>query len=142
MKALAGLALLLALACGRGLPEYPLVAPEDGYVRIPIGAVSDGGVHFYSVVSGGRRLNFLIRSDSAGKLHAHLDACYACYRYRRGFFVEGSEIVCDACRYRYPLSKSEWEFLGACAPIDLPSLVRGDELLIRERSLARAERYF
>ena len=134
--------LLLVVACGRGLPEYPIVAAEDGFVRIPLTSVSDGRVHFFSVMSGGKRVNFLVRTDAESHLHTHLDACYACYRYRRGFFVEGEEIVCDACRYRYSLAKHEWELLGACAPIDLPSIIRGDELLIRARSLRRAERYF
>jgi len=134
--------LLLAMACGDTLPQHERIEMQGDTLRIPLDRVADGGVHFYSLISHGKRINFLVRSDASGTLHAHLDACYACYHYRRGFVVEETAIVCRACRYVYDLRQSEWNYIGACAPITMPSSIRAGELRIRRRAFERAERYF
>lgn len=135
-------ALLLLIACGDTLPEYERVEMQGDTLRLPLDRVADGQVHFYSIISRGKRINFLVRSDASGALHAHLDACYACYHYRRGFIVENGAIVCRACRYAYDLRQPEWNYIGACAPITVPSSLRAGELRIRRRAFERAERYF
>ena len=38
-----------------------------------------------------------------------------------GFFVEGTELVCRACRFRYAVEDEVWDYIGACAP--MPSLL-------------------
>lgn len=135
--------LLLGIAaCSRG-PDYPRVVAEDGRVRLPLAEVGDGGVHFFTyVAAGGEPVTFLVRTDGDGVVRTHLDACFSCYRYRRGFVVEGERIVCRACRYAYDLAEAEWHYIGACAPIPLPSSVRGGELVIERARLERAARFF
>jgi uncharacterized membrane protein len=115
---------------------------DDGCVRIPCRAVSDGEVHFFTFEHGGKNINFLVRTDGEGKLQAHLDACYACYRYQRGFIVEGSNLVCIACRLEYAISDEVWDYIGACAPISIHSSLDGEQLIIDEKVLVRAARYF
>jgi uncharacterized membrane protein len=138
------LAVLLscAAACSR-TPRYPLVEAVDGRVRLPLAAVDDGGVHFYTyVAAGGEPVTFLVRSDGDGVLRTHLDACFSCYRYRMGFVVEGHEVVCRACRYAYDLAEAEWDYIGACAPIPLHSAVIGGELVVERARLEKAARFF
>ncbi len=142
--ALAATVLLTALlaACGPRAPEHRIVADAEGAVRLPLAEVADGKVHFFTFRHDGRNVNFLVRTDGRGALHTHLDACYSCYRYRRGFVVEGPDLLCIACRYTYPIADEVWEFQGACAPIPFRSSVDGASLVIERAVLERAARYF
>ena len=131
-----------ASACSRS-PQYERVAAVAGRVRLPLAEVGNGGVHFFSYLAeGGENVAFLVRTDGEGVLRTHLDACFSCYRYRRGFVVEGRQVVCRACRYAYDLGEAEWDYIGACAPIPLGSTVIGDELVIERQRLEAAARFF
>ena len=138
---LAAAAILLA-ACGRQPPEHPIVEAEGQQVRIARSEVMDGEVHFYTFRHQGKRVNFLVRTDGEGRLQTHLDACYGCYRYRRGFFVEGEFLVCRACRFEYALDDEMWDFRGAGAPLSIHSRLEGEELIIDQEILEKAARYF
>ena len=136
---------LLALAllgCGDTLPVHEGVSVEGAFVRIPLSVLEDGEAHFFTFDDGGTRVNFLVRTDGAGTLHAHLDACYSCFHYRRGFALEGREVVCRACRYAYAVEDEVWDYIGACAPIPIRFTVVERELRIDPRVLERAGRYF
>lgn len=142
LSLLLALVLAPAVGCQQKLPEYPYVEPVNGAVRIPLVEVADGEVHFYSVAAGGKRVNFLVRTDGTGALQVHLDACYGCYRYRLGYTVEEDALVCRACRLEYPIADEVWDFIGACAPIPVHSRADGDDLVIEQREIDRAVRYF
>ena len=133
---------LVAAACVRNPPSHQLVQLDGDCVRIPRTTVADGGVHFFTYQYAGKNVNFLIRTDGNGSLHAHLDACYACYRYKRGFVVEDHQLVCIACRLEYAISDELWDYIGACAPITIHSALEDDRVVIDESVLARAARYF
>jgi len=128
--------------CGAEPPVHELVQARDGEIRIPLSRVGDGEVHFFTYRHEGKNVNFLVRTDGSGKLQSHLDACFSCYRYRRGYVVEGDSLVCIACRLSYDTEDEVWDFIGACAPISIHSSVDRGGLVIEERMLARAARYF
>lgn len=139
------LSLLLAFvvgACSQGPRKHQLVHIENDSVRIPQTEVADGAVHFFTFEHDGKNVNFLVRSDGRGALHAHLDACYACYRYKRGFIVEGSSLVCIACRLEYTITDEVWDYIGACAPIAIHSSIENRQFTIDQSILERASRYF
>ena len=138
---LVAMAILLG-ACGRQPPEHPIVEAAGQQVRIARSEVADGEVHFYTFLHQGRRVNFLVRTDGTGRLQTHLDACFGCYRYRRGFFVEGESLVCRACRFEYAIEDELWDYIGACAPISIHSELEGDDLVIERSLLERAAHYF
>lgn len=129
-------------ACSRGPRTHQLVQPDGGGVRILRSEVADGHVHFFTFEQDGKNINFLVRTDGDGVLHAHLDACYACYRYKRGFVVEGSNLVCVACRFEYAISDEVWDYIGACAPISIHASLSRDHLVIDSALLEKAGRYF
>lgn len=139
--ALVLLATMLA-ACAPEVPAHRIVAAEGGVVGLPFAEVADGGVHFFTFEHAGKNVNFLVRSDGRGTLRVHLDACYSCYRYRRGFVVEGADLLCIACRYTYPIADEVWDFQGACAPIPIRSSVEGARLVVERAVLEKAARYF
>lgn len=134
--------LLVAAGCGPELPEHREVRAEDGAVHIPRAAVADGEVHFFTYSARDADVDFLVRTDGAGRLQVHLDACFSCYRYRMGFVVEEGFLVCRACRLKYAVEDEVWDYIGACAPIDLRSSEAGGDLVIARRDLERAARYF
>lgn len=136
------LAATAVAACGGHDHAHLAVTADAGLVRIPVATVDDGAVHFFSFDHRGTMVDFLVRADAAGVLHAHLDACYSCYRYRRGFVVEGSDLVCVACRLSYDIGDAVWDYVGACAPIAIHAEVDGPDLVIRRSILERASRYF
>jgi uncharacterized membrane protein len=129
-------------ACGPKPPEHESVHAEGGVVRLSRAVVADGSVHFYTFAHEGRRVNFLVRTDGRGNLHTHLDACFSCYQYRRGFTVEAADLRCIACRYTYPLADEVWDYQGACAPIPIRFELEEQWILIEKRTLERAARYF
>ena len=134
--------LIAAVACGPQPPVHEEVRPDRGQVRIPLAVVGDGAVHFFTYAQAGTNVNFLVRTDGSGALQAHLDACFSCYRYKRGFVVEGDALVCIACRLDYRIEDEVWDFIGACAPIAIHSARDDDDLVIDQRLLDRAAKYF
>ena len=58
------------------------------------------------------------------------------------YVVEEDSLVCIACRLAYSTEDEVWDFIGACAPISVHSSVEGEELVIKQRLLARASKYF
>ena len=137
------LALLMSSAgCAPEPPEHQLVQCDGDTMLIPRTAVEDGKVHFFTFYHDGRRVNFLVRTDGKGALHAHLDACHSCYRYKRGFVVEDGELVCIACRLAYRIDDEVWDYIGACAPISIHSRLEDSHLVIPRKLLERAARYF
>lgn len=142
-RTLLGILLAAALAaCGPQPPLHEPVRADGRLLRLSRAEVADGGVHFYTFEHEGRRVNFLVRTDGRGHLHAHLDACFSCYRYRRGFVVDAADLRCIACRYTYPIADEVWDFQGACAPIPIHFDLDGEWLVIERRTLERAARYF
>lgn len=133
---------LAAAGCGGRAPEHEVVAATGDAVRLPVAVVADGAVHFYTYKHAGTNVNFIVRTDGRGALHANFDACYSCYQYRRGFTVEGSDLVCIACRLAYPIADEVWDFVGACAPISVHSRVEGDSVVIDRELLERGAQYF
>jgi len=141
-KVSVALSLILAWGCARGAVEYPKVVANGDVVQLDLETVDDGRVHFFTFVHDGKNVNFLVRTDGDGRLHSHLDACYSCFKYKRGFVVEDEELVCIACRLAYDIDDEFWDFIGACAPIPIHSSIDDGALVIEERILVDAARYF
>jgi len=133
---------LLGTGCSKQAPEHRIVVPAGARVRIPLKTVNDGGVHFFTYKWDGRNVNFFVRTDGTGRLQAHFDACYSCFKYKLGYVREGNEVVCIACRIGYRLEDVIWDYVGACAPINLKSRVSDGHLTIRRASLEKGKRFF
>ena len=136
------LAISVLAGCERQAPEHPIVVPRGDRVSIPLAAVNDGGVHFFTFKHEGKNVNFFVRTDGSGKLQAHFDACYSCFKYKLGYVHEGDQVVCIACRIGYDLADVVWDYIGACAPINLKSRIAGQHMLIKRTWLEKGERFF
>jgi uncharacterized membrane protein len=121
--------LQVLVGCSPQAPEHQIVIPAGERVNISLDRVNDGGVHFFTYKWEGRNINFFVRTDGTGHLQAHFDACY-------------SEVVCIACRIGYRLEDVIWDYIGACAPINLKSRISNGHLTIRRASLEKGKRFF
>ena len=136
------LAVSMLTCCGQQAPEHPIVVPQGDQVSIPLATINDGGVHFFTFKHEGKNINFFVRTDGTGKLQAHFDACYSCYKYKLGFIHEGNQVVCIACRIGYDLADVVWDYIGACAPINLNSRIAGKYMVIKRSWLEKGKRFF
>ena len=136
------LALPMMTGCERQAPEHPAVVSDGDQVKISLAAVDNGEVHFFTYKHGGKNINFFVRTDGTGKLQAHFDACYSCFKYKLGYVREGNQVVCIACRIGYNLDDVVWDYVGACAPINLKNRIAGNHLVIKEFRLEKGKRFF
>ncbi|MBN2123228.1 MAG: DUF2318 domain-containing protein [Deltaproteobacteria bacterium] len=135
-------AMALMTACSRTPPEHLIVTATGNRVVLPVEKMADGNVHFFTFKHGGKNVNFFVRTDGNGRLHTHFDACYGCYQYKMGYFVEGNDIICRACRYKYNLDDEIWDYIGACAPITFKHRIARGILQIDVSILQRGARFF
>lgn len=130
------------MGCSKQAPEHPLVAPQESVIKLSVNDVNDGFVHFYTYKYNGKNINFFVRTDSRGKLHTHYDACYSCYKYKLGFRITGSDLLCIACNLKYSLYEDVWDFIGPCSPILLRSKVKKGFLIIKLSVIQRGQKLF
>ena len=57
--------------------------------------------------------------------HAVLDACRTCYRWKKGYVLDGKEVVCLKCDMRFKLDGLA-QGTGSCVPIALKTEQRRD----------------
>ena len=136
------LAIFVLSGCGSQAPDHAIVTAQGDRVNIPLAAINDDGVHFFTFKHDGKNVNFFVRTDGTGHLQAHFDACYSCYKYKLGYVREGDQMVCIACRLGYHLDDVVWDYIGACAPIQLNSTITGDHLVIQLFRLIKGSRFF
>ncbi len=136
------LALLLLAGCGSSRQGRQVVEPEGGRVVVDLRPIGPGSGRFFSYRSPrGGRADFLVYRESGGEPRAVLDACADCYRWRKGYRLEGSEVVCVKCGMRFGLDELA-QGVGACVPLPLASEPEGDRLAIPVEALEEATRYF
>lgn len=140
------LACLLTALCSAGcsrLPaEHRILSAANGELRLPLNEVSDGKVHFYTYKKSGKRINFLVRTDGTGELSAYFDACFTCYKHKKGYRDEGTDIICNECSMRFPLADKKWDNTNGCSPILLKSTLRDGFIVLKAEDLERGLKLF
>lgn len=147
--AFAGRAILLLLllcpafltGCSENATEHPLVRAADGEIRLAAGDFSDGKVHFFTYKKSGRNINFFVRTDASGNISTHFDACYSCYKKKKGYRQEGTDLVCNECGLKFRLADEKWLHEG-CSPVPLSSRIDKGFIVIKTADLDVGERLF
>lgn len=132
---------VLLTGCSESAPEHPVVRAIDGEIRLAVSGVSDGKVHFYTYKKSGKNINFIVRTDGSGNLSTHFDACYTCYRKKKGYRQEGTDLVCNECGLKFRLADEKWLHEG-CSPVPLASRLDKGFIVIRTADLEAGERLF
>jgi uncharacterized membrane protein len=132
----------LFTGCSKLPVEYQVVGAKDGTIRIPLSEVNDGEVHFYTYRKSGKRINFFVRTDGDGRLSTYFDACFACYKQKKGYRCEGTDLICNECNERFRLADQRWEGNQGCSPIPLTSSIGKDFIIIKTADIEAGARLF
>jgi uncharacterized membrane protein len=133
---------LLFAGCGRKLSHYREAPVRGDRIVIPLDEVSDGKAHFYTYARGGRQINFFVRTDAKGTVSAYFDACYTCYKQKKGYRQEGPDLVCNECDMKFGLAEEKWQDKSGCDPILLKSTIHGSNLIIDTRVIEKGVKLF
>ena len=118
--------------------EAPAVTADQGTIALPLAAVGDGGMHFYSLADAeadGGALRFFVIRKPDGTMQACMDACEICGD--QGYYEEAGAVTCRNCSA--PINLPTLGQTGGCNPIPVTSRIDGDHLLVDAASI-RAQR--
>jgi uncharacterized membrane protein len=136
-------AVLLSAGCGRPAHEvYPVLTSEEGIIKIDLSVIENGSGNFFTYpTSSGRNVDYFVYKDSSGTARGVLDACQTCYRWRKGYRLKGSRVVCRKCDMEFPLD-GLFQGTGSCVPIRIRSSTDDDTLTIPVTELEAGAKYF
>ncbi len=132
---------ILSASCSNLPKEHKVVTPSDGEIRLSLAEVKDGKVHFFTYKKSGKRINFFVRTDGKGNLSAYFDACYICYKKKKGYHVEGTDLICNECKLKFGLADEVWENKD-CSPILFKSKLENNNLTIKTDDIKKGARLF
>jgi len=136
------LVILFLDGCGKQPVEHQVVSPKNGAVRIPVSEVHDGKVHFFTYKKSGKRINFFIRTDGKDNLSACFDACFTCYKKKKGYRQQGTDLVCNECNLKFRLADEHWDTSQGCSPIQIKSRIEKGEIVIMTDDIEKGGRLF
>lgn len=139
----AALCLLIVTGCGgHGKEGDPRVQSDGRMVRVSLDDIGEKRGSFFTYsASGDRNVDFIVYRERSGTFRAVLDACRKCYRWRRGYVINGDHVVCRKCGERYELDNLTGG-RGSCIPIPLTSSREGSSIVIPAEELESGARYF
>ena len=128
--------------CSRDTTKYPEVHARDGVVTVDLSGIDAESGRFHSCRSNsGKVVNFFVYRERSGVPHAVLDACRTCYRWKKGYVLDGKEVVCLKCDMRFKLD-SLAQGTGSCIPVALKTELSGDTMTIPVTELEAGARFF
>ena len=146
MKSLCVTVVLLSLMALAGCSKQPALYREaqlkGNSIVIPLSEVNDGKAHFYTYRKSGKRINFFVRTDAHGTISSYFDACFTCYRHKKGYRQEGADLVCQECGMRFGLAEETWDPKGGCDPILLKSTITDNSLIIDTAVIEKGAKLF
>ena len=128
--------------CSGDRTKYPELRARDDVVTVDISGIGaeSGRFHTYRS-SSGKKVDLFVYRESSGLPHAVLDACRTCYRWKKGYVLDGKEVLCLKCDMRFTLDGLA-QGTGSCVPIQLKTERHGDTLVIPVAELEAGSRYF
>ncbi len=134
--------LFVSGGCGKQPVEHKIAAAKDGAIRIPVSEVHDGKVHFFTYKKSGKRINFFVRTDGNDNLSACFDACFTCYKHKKGYREEGTDLICNECNMKFRLADERWDNTQGCSPIMLKSKIENNEIVILTSDIEKGQKLF
>ncbi len=146
-------AVVIAVAAGMGLFLFPSSEPstmpaagptaEDGRFTYAVSIFDDGKArHFqYADAESKTTIGYFILKSTDGVIRAAFDACDVCWRAGKGYYQEGSSMVCRNCGRSFE-SVMVNEIQGGCNPAPLNRTIQGDQVVILTEDLKKGQTYF
>jgi uncharacterized membrane protein len=120
---------------------YMTVEKENGEVKIPLADLADGRAHFYTYTAGDKVIKFFALRKADGSIGVALDACSACYRAKKGYRQEGSNVICNNCGMAFR-PEDVGIVTGGCNPIPVAHRAAGDIVTVKAADLEKGRIYF
>ncbi len=134
--------LILLTGCTKQPNLYQEAQIKDDRIVILLSKVSDNKTHFYTYKKSGKRINFFVRTDEKGTVSSYYDACFTCYKHKKGYRQEGSDLICNECSMKFGLHDVKWEEKDGCNPIYLKSAIDGNNLIIETAVIEKGAKLF
>jgi uncharacterized membrane protein len=134
--------LILLIGCSKQPALYREAPLKGDSIVIPLSEVKDGNAHFYTYRKSGKRINFFVRTDANGTVSSYFDACFTCYKPRKGYRQEGSDLICNECSMKFGLAEEKWSEKGGCNPIHLKSTITDNSLVIETAVIEKGAKLF
>jgi len=114
----------------------PAGAGADSFINIPLSDVTNKA-KWYEYDFGGNKIRFFAVKADDETVKTAFDACDVCYTYKKGYRQEGDYMICNNCGNRYPIDGlgTENKIPGGCWPGYLPSVVQGENIIIKKSDL-------
>jgi high-affinity iron transporter len=111
-----------------------LLHAQDGEVSIPVSALRDTRMHFYTADVNNTAIRFFIIHENGGDYIVALDACKICGW--AGYRQQGQNVVCRNCGATIYIPSIGQK--GGCNPIPVKSSVEGEKVVIDLSALQSA----
>jgi len=134
--------LLLLAGCGKQPALYKDAPVKESSIVIPLSEVNDGKAHFYSYRKSGKHINFFVRADGKGTVSSYYDACFTCYKKKKGYRQEGTDLICNECSMKFGLAEEKWPDKDGCNPIHLKSAITDNNLVIDTAVIEKGAKLF
>lgn len=122
-------------------PATPTV--EGGQVTYAVNLFDDGKArHFdFADTENSTTIKYFILKSADGVIRAAFDACDVCWPEGKGYYQQGSTMVCRNCGRRFE-SVMVNEVQGGCNPAPLKRTIQGNQVVIRVDDLKKGQAYF
>ena len=116
---------------------------DDGRVTYAVGMFDDGKArHFqYADPASKTTIGYFILKSTDGIIRAAFDACDVCWRAGKGYYQQGSSMVCRNCGRHFE-SVMVNEVQGGCNPAPLKRTIENDRVVIQVDDLKKGQAYF
>ena len=143
--ALIGLGMGFSFMGGDGGQSPYSNPPEttESEVFIPVSDITTTAKYFRDTIDGVTVKYFVVEGED-GEIHTAFDACDVCYREKKGYSQEGSNMICNNCGNQYPTNciGTQNSAGGGCWPGYLKTSFEGDNLVISKTELTKGTYYF
>ena len=122
-------------------PATPTV--DDDQITYAVSLFDNGKArHFdFSDAGSNTTIKYFILKSADGVIRAAFDACDVCWPEGKGYYQQGSTMVCRNCGRRFE-SVMVNEVQGGCNPAPLKRTIQENQVVIRVDDLKKGQAYF
>lgn len=118
------------------------VFPENSIFKFAEQDFADGKAkYFVYEYEPDQKIRFFIVKSDDGVIRAAFDACDVCYKGKKGYIQNGSDMVCAKCGLKFRTDKIN-EVKGGCNPGPLKRTLKDGYVIIDKQDLLNGTGYF
>lgn len=133
--------LVYMIASGTAESANP-AGPAGQDLSLDAAQFEDGVARFYThTTAEGRPVRFFVMKSADGVIRAAFDACDTCYREKKGYKQQGTDMICNNCNRSFR-SVDINVLQGGCNPAPLDRSVSNGRVVLTTTALSAGAGYF